>query len=67
MKKRISVKEVWDMTSGAASIGIIGGADGPTAVFIASKLPIGIVIGAAVMAVLLVGAVVLALSGKGRK
>jgi len=42
--------------SNSSSIGIIGGADGPTSIFIAGRIGSGSVIGGLLIGVLLVGA-----------
>lgn len=49
-----------DITDGSASIGIIGGADGPTSIFIAGKLGsgFGVIIGAVVLSVVVIAVVV---------
>lgn len=48
---------IWGVNAkvkGAASIGIIGGADGPTSIFIAGKFGDGFILGAILVAVVLV-------------
>lgn len=50
----------------SSSIGIIGGADGPTSVFVTGNVPL-LLVGVGVLALVVIGGIVFALSHRSRE